>query len=118
MSEENPIESASLEELYVRDETVEKELFGVNFEFRELSGEDLLNLVSGCTLPDGSVDKVKYAKSLFKRAILKPKELDVGRLKATVLTQLIQETEAACGLGGDAIKNFATRSEDIQPFTE
>ena len=38
-----------LDSLYVSEELTEREVRGVKFLFRELSGEDILSIVNGCT---------------------------------------------------------------------
>jgi len=118
--------------IYVDDKLFEKVINGVTFKWRELSGEEIIEITSdaaGIILDQVSKDPTKvdlskikmdqktYARGLIDAALVEPKDIDVARLKPSVYAELIIEMEDSMHLTEVMQKNLGKKSTDTTDST-
>jgi len=97
-----------LSKIYVADEPFSKEIEGVLFRWRELSGEEIVTLTKELK-KDPVFDDAKFIRKLVSACVVEPANLDVGRLKPLVYTLLSAEIQASFGLDEVVQKNLEKR---------
>lgn len=96
-----------LSAIYVSDETWTVEFRGVKFELREPSGEEAGKATFDAQ-KSGDLNQMEYAKALVKLCVVRPKNLQLAKLKFDVLFGLAREIEGKMGLTKMAEKNLVT----------
>ena len=94
-----------LSRIYVSDEPFSKEIEGVLFKWRELSGEEIVEMTKDMK-KDASFDDAKFIRDLVHSCVTEPANLDVSRLKPLVYTLLSAEIQASFGLTEVVQKNL------------
>jgi hypothetical protein len=89
-------ESATLENLYKKEETATVEVLGVSFEIRILSGVEYLEIVDETSDSRGTPNRSKYARRLVKTCVIKP-EVDIDKLKPIAFILLLGAIEEKHG---------------------
>lgn len=106
--EESPHQG--LNSLYISEDTLTSQILGVDFEFKEIPGEEYAKILDQCVQKDGTtVNRSKYCRLLLEKTLVKPKDLDLDRIKPSAYTLLIAELERLLGLSEVALKNLERR---------
>jgi len=93
-----------LSKIYVSDTPFSKEIEGVLFKWKEMPGEDVVEL----TVPkEGKkFNQKEFIRTLIETVVVEPKGLDVSKLKPLVYTLLSAEIQASFGLTEVVQKNL------------
>jgi len=94
-----------LRSIYVSEEPFAKEIEGVLFRWKELSGEEIVELTKEMK-KDLVFDDAKFIRKLVSACVIEPQNLIVGKLKPLVYTLLSAEIQASFGLTEMVQKNL------------
>jgi len=94
--------------LYVDETTHRFSVLGVEIQFREISGQEYMDIIDQCAMVRGTETKLNrslYSALLIEKCVLAPK-IDPRKLKPAALALLVAELEGRLGLTEVAQKNL------------
>jgi len=83
-------------DLYVSEDDYEEIEFGdTTVKLKELPGEQFLNMVDEVANKKGvapeDVKDIDVAREIFPRVIVEPEDIDVGKLKSSVMKEIMEK---------------------------